>query len=264
MTLKPAQPGKAGLFIRSLVFFMGLVLSVLIWGPTVALTFPLPFERRYRAAQYWSRFVIRWLRITCRIDYRVSGLENIPKTPAVLLVKHQSTWETIFLHQFLPPLTWVVKRELLWMPCFGWALAQMDPIAIHRKTAASALKEVARKGEQRLVRGRWVLIFPEGTRTAPGEHRAYGASGALLAVNSGYPVLPVAHNAGEFWPRRGFLKYPGTVQVVFGPLLPSRGRKAKELNALVESWIESAMARIGQGSSARPLKAAEALEPQQH
>jgi 1-acyl-sn-glycerol-3-phosphate acyltransferase len=236
--------GNALLSVRSLLFLTGMILSVVVWSPIILLVSFLSLERRYRIAQKWSRFIIGWLHKTCKIDHQISGLEHLPPGPAIIVAKHQSAWETIFLQQFMPPLAWVVKRELLWLPFFGWALATLKPIAINRRTPKSALKQILRQGEICLAQGRWVLIFPEGTRTAPGYRGHYGVSGALLAVNSGYPILPIAHNAGEYWPRRGFLKRPGTVQLVFGPPIISTGREAKELNALVEDWIETTMLHI--------------------
>lgn len=232
------------LFLRSLLFSTGMIVSVAIIGLAVVLCFPLPFIYRYRISQLWTKFNIWWLRVTCGIGYRLSGVEHIPERPAIVMAKHQSTWETLFLHQYLPPLAWVVKRELLWLPLFGWALALLQPIAINRRTGASAAKQVIRKGVEHLRQGQWVLIFPEGTRTAPGARTRYGMGGAVLAAHSGYPVLPVALNAGEFWPRRGFLKRPGTVDVVFGPLIDSVGPSPQELNRQVEDWIESTMTQI--------------------
>lgn len=232
------------LFLRSLLFVLGLSLATVCCSMAVLLCFPLPFEHRYRVAQQWSRFVIWWLRCTCRIDYQVTGLENLPNTPTVLVAKHQSAWETIFLQQFLPPLAWVVKKELLYVPFFGWALACLDPIAIHRKSRTSALKQVLKQGGDCLARGRWVLIFPEGTRTAPGEQGTYAAGGALLAIKNDAHLLPVALNSGCFWPRRSFIKRPGTIQLVFGPLLPTSGRKPKQLAGIAEKWIESTVQRL--------------------
>jgi len=246
ITATASQPGPALLFARSLLFSAGMIVSMILVSIGILLCWPLPFERRYSAAQRWSHFVIWWLRITCKIDCHVSGLEHIPAETVIIASKHQSTWETIYFQQFLPPLTWVLKKELLVIPFFGWAMAVLEPIAIDRKAAMAALKQVIRQGVKRLEQGRWVLIFPEGTRIAPGERGVYGSSSAMLAVHSGCPILPVAHNAGEFWPRRGFIKHPGTIDLVFGPLIRSEGHKAKELNRLVEDWIESAMTRISQ------------------
>ena len=149
----------------------------------------------------------------------------------------------------------VLKRELLWLPFFGWALALLRPIAINRESGTSAVKQVIRQGVKHLRQGQWVLIFPEGTRTSPGVRKRYGVGGAVLATHSQYPVLPVALNAGEFWPRRGFLKYPGTVQVVFGPLIESAGHSAQELNQKVEDWIEGTKMCIRDSSDPRRVGA---------
>ena len=233
------------LLLRSLLFSAGLLLSIGIVAPLVILGFALPFVWRYRISQYCTRFAIGWLRVTCRIDYRVSGAEHIPDRPVIVMAKHQSTWETLFLQHYLPPLAWVVKRELLWVPFFGWALALLRPIAINRQARTSAVRQVIQQGIAHLRQGQWVLIFPEGTRVAPGVRQRYGTGGAVLAVRGGVPILPVAHNAGEFWPRGGFLKRPGTVQVVFGPLIASEGCSAQALNHQVEEWIEGTVARLG-------------------
>lgn len=239
-------------FVRSLLFSSGMLVSIGICAPLVVLGFFLPFVHRYRISQVWTGFNIWWLRVICGIDYRLSGVEHIPDRPVIVMAKHQSTWETLFLHQYLPPVAWVIKRELLWLPLFGWALALLRPIAINRRSGTSAVKQVIRQGMEHLRRGQWVLIFPEGTRTSPGVRKRYGLGGAVLAAQSGYPILPVALNAGEFWPRGGFLKRPGTVQVVFGPLLESDGRSPQELNRQVEDWIEGTMARIGAVPAASP------------
>jgi 1-acyl-sn-glycerol-3-phosphate acyltransferase len=241
------------LLLRSLLFGIGLVLSISVVASLVVLSFPLPFTRRYRISQYWTRFAIWWLRMTCRIQYQLSGVEHIPDQPVVVMSKHQSTWETLFLHQYLPPVAWVIKRELLWLPFFGWAIALLRPIAINREMGASAVKQVIRQGTQYLQQGQWVVIFPEGTRVAPGVRQRYGMGGAALAARSGCPILPVALNSGEFWPRGQFLKRPGTVHVVFGPLIASEGLSPQALNQQVENWIESEMARI----SAVPVQSAD-------
>lgn len=241
-TALPSIPNR---FVRSLLFSTGMLVSIGICAPLVVLGFFLPFVQRYRLSQIWTGFNVWWLRVTCGIDYRLSGVEHIPDRPVIVMAKHQSTWETLFLHRYLPPVAWVIKRELLWLPFFGWALALLRPIAINRQAGTSAVKQVIRQGVKHLRQGQWVLIFPEGTRTLPGVRKRYGLGGAVLAVHSGCPILPVALNAGEFWPRGGFLKRPGTVQVVFGPLLESAGRSPQELNRQAEDWIEGTMARIG-------------------
>jgi len=232
------------LLIRSLIFSLGMILATTIVAPLVVLSFPLPFRTRYRIAQQWSRFNIWWLRVTCNIRYVVSGEEHIPDSPVVIMAKHQSTWETLFLNAYLPPLSWVIKRELVWMPFFGWAMALLKPIAIDRKSASVAVKQILQQGKAHLDQGIWVLIFPEGTRTAPGQKKRYGLGGSRLAVHSGYPILPIAHNAGEYWPRRSFMKHPGTIHLRFGPLIQSRGKEAQALNREVEQWIESTVAEL--------------------
>tara|TARA_B100000315_G_scaffold260410_1_gene321543 strand:+ start:6944 stop:7513 length:570 start_codon:yes stop_codon:yes gene_type:complete len=176
--------------------------------------------------------------MTCEIHYEVIGRENIPETNAVVLCKHQSAWETLALPLCLPPLAFVIKRELLWIPLFGWGLALLEPIAIDRLARRKAIYQLLAQGRERLEAGRWVVVFPEGTRVEAGSKGAYALGGALLAERTGYQVVPVAHNAGECWPRRQFLKRPGTIQLVFGPVIDSTGKSAKEINALAESWIE--------------------------
>jgi 1-acyl-sn-glycerol-3-phosphate acyltransferase len=232
------------LLLRSLFFSLGMIVSTSVIASLVVLSFPLPFVWRYRLSQGWSRFNMWWLRVTCRIDYQLKGVEHIPDQPLVVMAKHQSTWETLFLHQYLPPIAWVVKRELLWIPFFGWALALLRPVAINRQAGASAVKQVIRQGVKHLHQGQWVLVFPEGTRVAPGVRIRYGMGGAVLAVRSGCPILPVALNAGKLWPRGGFIKHPGTIQVVFGPLFDSAGHSPQDLTRQVEDWIEKTMEQI--------------------
>lgn len=234
---------KLELIARSGLFSLGSAISTLLIAPIVIAPVPLAFERRYALAKLWSRFNIWWLRKTCKISYRISGEHYLPTHPVIVLAKHQSSWETLFLHQYLPPIAWVVKRELLWIPFFGWGLAALKPIAIDRNSK-TAIHQVLEQGKARLDDGQWVLLFPEGTRTAPGQRKRYHTGGAQLAARSNYPVLPIAHNAGLFWPRRSFIKYPGTVQVVIGPLIESAGRTANEINRQVETWIETTMDRI--------------------
>ncbi len=159
------------------------------------------------------------LKHLCGLDYRVEGREHLPGGAAIILSKHQSAWETIAFQEIFPPQTWVLKRELMWIPLFGWALALLRPIAIDRSAGRKAIEQVIEQGRERLQSGIWVVVFPEGTRVAPGTRKRYGMGGAVLAAETGYPVVPVAHNAGSFWPRRGFLKRPGTVRVVIGPVI---------------------------------------------
>jgi 1-acyl-sn-glycerol-3-phosphate acyltransferase len=232
------------LFLRSLLFSLGMGISVVVFAPLSVMTFPFPFAMRYRFITQWARFNLWWLEKTCRLSYQVYGRENIPAGNAVILCKHQSAWETLALQRVFPPQIWLLKRELLWVPFFGWGLAMLEPIAIDRKAGKKAMRQLLEQGTERLQNGRWVVIFPEGTRTAPGKKRRYAPGGALLAESSGYPVVPVAHNAGEFWPRRGFIKHPGIIQMVIGPVIESKGKSAAEINAAAEEWIESKMLEI--------------------
>ena len=216
-------------------------LTVTVYAPLSLLTAVLPFPRRYRLISRWARWQMFLLKHICGLDYRVDGLEHLPAGAAVILAKHQSAWETIAFQQIFPPQTWVLKRELMWIPLFGWALALLRPIAIDRGAGRVAIEQVIEQGRERLQSGIWVVVFPEGTRMAPGTRRRYGIGGAALAAESGYPVVPVAHNAGSFWPRRGFLKRPGMICVVIGPVINPRGKTAEDIRRLAEEWIEGKM-----------------------
>jgi 1-acyl-sn-glycerol-3-phosphate acyltransferase len=225
-------------FVRSSLF----VLALLVVTPPYALialaTFPLSRMARYWVISGWSRLVIRLSRAILRIDWRVEGREHLPQRPAVILANHQSAWETMAFQLIFPPQVHVLKRELLWLPFFGWGLALMSPIAIDRRRGHSALRFMAKRGRQRLEQGFWVVVFPEGTRVRPGEKRAYQIGGAWLAAASGAPVVPVAHNAGLLWPRYAFLKHPGTITVRIGPPIDSAGRDPATINSLAKTWIE--------------------------
>jgi 1-acyl-sn-glycerol-3-phosphate acyltransferase len=230
--------------LRSAVFNLLMWLSAIGYATLSMLTFPLPPLVRYRFIIQWPRMQIWLLRRLCRLDYRVEGRENLPPGPAIILCKHQSAWETLALELIFPPVTWVLKRELLRIPFFGWALALLRPIAIDRSVGRGAVQQVIQQGRQRLAAGLWVLIFPEGTRIPPGTRGRYRLGGAVLAVETGRPVVPVAHNAGSYWPRRGFIKRPGVIRVVIGPVIESRGHSAAEINARAERWIEDTMLRL--------------------
>ncbi len=232
------------LFLRSLLFYIGISLPLLIFAPLGVLLLPLPFRQRYRVMNQWAHFVNWWLEKTCQLNYQVEGLENIPATPAILLSKHQSAWETIIFQVIFPRQVWIVKRELLRIPFFGWALASLKPIALDRKNLRQSMRQIVEQGKQRLAEGNWIVIFPEGTRVKVGEKKRYGVGGAMLAAQSGYPVVPVAVNSGEFWPPKTFIKRPGTIKVVIGPVIESTGKTYKEINALTEEWIEDMVLKI--------------------
>jgi 1-acyl-sn-glycerol-3-phosphate acyltransferase len=224
--------------LRSILFTAALLVITPPYALLALATFPLPPLVRYRVISGWSRAVLFLVRRLLCIDWKVEGHENLPARPAVILSQHQSAWETIAFQHIFPPQVYILKRELLWIPFFGWGLALMSPIAIDRSRGFAALRNIARRGRERLEQGFWVVIFPEGTRVAPGERRAYQLGGAWLAAASGAPIVPVAHNAGRVWPRNAFIKRPGTVTVRIGPPIESRDRDPKMLNSLAETWIE--------------------------
>jgi len=226
------------LFLRSLLFYTGIIPATFIFAFLALLILPFRFPLRYAVISRWAFFTTWWLKKTCRLTYQVEGIENMPSTPAIIFSKHQSAWETIVFQKIFPIQVWLLKRELFWLPVFGWALASLNPIAIDRKNLRQSMQTIVEQGKQRLAEGSWVVIFPEGTRTAKGEKRRYGIGGAMLAAESGYPVVPVALNSGNFWPPKSFIKYPGTVRVIIGPVIESKGKNYKEINALAKKWIE--------------------------
>jgi 1-acyl-sn-glycerol-3-phosphate acyltransferase len=199
----------------------------------------LPYRGRFEMVRVWSRVILTVLRWTCRLSYRVEGREHLPAGNHIALIKHSSSWETVAQALLLPPQVWVLKRELLWIPAVGWGIRQMRAIAVNRGAGGSAVRDVIRQGSARLAEGEWVVIFPEGTRMAAGETRKYGVSGALLATETGRLIVPVAHDAGYYWPRRGLIKKRGTIRVVFGPPIEATGRNPRDVNAQAQAWIEA-------------------------
>ena len=230
--------------LRSLAFAIVQAVVTPVYALIALLTFPFPPLRRYRIISSWSRVMLWAAERICGIRYRVVGTENIPREPCIILSKHQSAWETLAFQLIFPPQVWVIKRELLQVPFFGWGLAMLRPIAIDRRGGAQALRQTLEQGRDRLASGFSIVIFPEGTRTAPGTQGSYHPGGAWLAIQTGAPVLPVAHNAGSCWPRNAWIKYPGLVTVSVGPAFSSAGAKAPELMRRVEQWIENEMQRI--------------------
>jgi 1-acyl-sn-glycerol-3-phosphate acyltransferase len=231
-------------WLRSLAFLLVQALITPLCFFAMLVSLALGRRLLYRLVKGWTATVVFAARVLCGIDYRVIGREHIPDKPVVVLSKHQSPWETFFFLQLFPPQVWLLKRELLRIPFFGWGLAMLAPISIDRRAKFSALKQLVKEGADRLARGLWVVIFPEGTRTRPGERRSYHAGGALLATQTNTPVLPVAVNSGEFWGKDSFLKHPGVITVSIGPLLHPQGYKPDEFNELVKTWIEAEVARI--------------------
>ena len=228
-------------WIRSFLYYLFMVpsLILLFFGLIMA----LPFEYKYRAQliRWWALFQMWLLKIFCRLSYEVQGAENLPTTPYIALPKHQSTWETVASNFLFKQPAWVFNRDLFRIPFFGWGLYLTHPVGIDRGTPRAALNQLVEQGGALLKRGRTMVIFPEGTRVPPGEKVKFEPGGSLLAVRTETPVIPVALNAGEFWPRHSFRKYPGHIKVIIGPLIESKGLKARELNEKVESWIHQTM-----------------------
>lgn len=230
--------------LRSALFLLGGVAVTAVFGVLVPLAGLFGFRPAAWVARLYGRIVLEWARIACGIRYEVRGWEHVPDRAVILMAKHQSAWETIFMDACFPPQCWIVKRELLWLPFVGWGLLAIRCIAIDRSSGQSAREQIVEQGTRRLQQGIWVSIFPEGTRVPPGQRRRYGIGGALLAARTGVPILPMAHNAGEVWPRYAFRKHPGVVKVVIGPLIQTAGRDPLSINADVEAWIEGEMRRI--------------------
>lgn len=232
------------LYLRAFSFYFGMWLSTIVVFAMGFVFLPFPFNVRYKCISQWARFNIWWLGKTCNIKYKVKGVENIPASNGLIFCKHQSTWESLALQCIFPPQIWLLKKELLFIPLFGWGLAMLEPIPIDRSRGTKALKQLIKEGTIRLKRGRWVVIFPEGTRVKPGQQGIYHKGGALLAEKSGYPVVPVAHNGGEYWRHKEFIKRPGTIVISIGPVIESRGRKANEINEMAKNWIEEEMQNL--------------------
>lgn len=226
-------------FLRSTIFAFALALLTPPFSIIAMMTVVLPRQKRWRVISGWAICVMWLARVLLGLTYRVDGLEHLPGSPAIILSKHQSAWETIAFQIILPPHVQVLKKELLWLPFFGWGLALMSPIAINRGRGLRALRQMAEQGAARLAQGFCILVFPEGTRVAPGKTGTYRIGGAWLAVRTGTPVVPVAHNAGFYWGRNAFNKRPGEIRVVIGEAIASEGLTPEMLNAKVEAWIES-------------------------
>lgn len=232
------------LFLRSLLFLLGQIVTAPIFTLIALLSLPLNPLTRNVLISGWARSMLWWLKVTCNIRHEITGLENIPNMPSIILAKHQSAWETLAFQTIFPTQVYVLKRELLWIPIFGWGLAMSSPIAIDRSAGREALKKLVANGQARLNKGFWVVIFPEGTRKAPGERGKYHIGGAWLATHTQTPVVPVAHNAGEFWAKNSFIKKPGIICVHIGKPIQSAGVKTDVLNSQVEHWIETEMKHL--------------------
>jgi len=257
MAFKDKSPGRPGSnaawrrcaplqWLASIAYTTLLFAESLAWGALITLLGGLlPFRFRYMLARGWAGTSMWLAKIFCGLDWIVEGRENIPREGAhITMWKHTSAWETMAQMVVLPPSAWVYKRELLWIPFVGWAVWLMRGIGIDRGSGHRAVNQILDQGRARLAAGVWIMIFPEGTRVAPGEMRKYGMSGALLAAQTGAKLIPIAHNAGDFWPRRGLVKKPGLIRVVIGPPIETTGREPRALNAEVQAWIEGTMREI--------------------
>ncbi len=238
-------------FLRSCLFALFQIVITPLFALVSLLTFPLSRRTRYRIITTWSRLITGAASSICGVRYRVIGAQNIPREPCIILCKHQSAWETLALQTIFPPQVWVMKRELLWIPFFGWGLAMLSPIAIKRSSGSQALRQMAEQGRERLDAGFFIVIFPEGTRIAPGERGTYHPGGAWLTVKTGALALPVAHNAGECWRKNAFTKRPGLITVSIGEPLSPVGLTAAQLNRRVEDWIEAEMPKLNGYANAR-------------
>jgi 1-acyl-sn-glycerol-3-phosphate acyltransferase len=229
-------------YIGSALLFIGIFSTATIVGICLILGMLTTFKIRWKIGYIWCA-VIRWMtRVFCGLTYEVDGLERInPKQPAIIFSNHQSAWETLALRYILPPHSVVIKKELLYLPIWGWSLLTLKSIVINRKNQRAALRALLEQGSKYLNEGLWVLIFPEGTRAGAREVLNFNIGGAMLAHKTGFPIIPVAHNAGDFWPRYSFLKYPGVIKLKIGPVIETKGRKAGDINAEAEAWIRQAM-----------------------
>lgn len=238
------------LFVRSSIYAVLQTITAIFFSLLGVLLWPLPFKWRYKVVSHWAVTNLWLLKVICGIRYEVEGEELIPDEPCVVLCKHQSAWETLALQAIFPPQVWVLKRELLWIPFFGWGLASLNPIAIDRKAGRKALQQVVEQGKDRLKSGAWVVVFPEGTRVAPGTMKKFGIGGARLATDSGHSVIPVVHDAGKIWPKDGFIKHPGVIKLKIGAKIPTQGKTATEINDIVFEWMQTEMAMLeGQQTS---------------
>ena len=232
------------LWLRSLAFWIVFPISLVVFAILLMLAFPFPIRTRWALLQNWVQFILWWLKVTCRLTHEIQGTEHITDDAAIVFAKHQSTWETIALQQIFPLQVWVAKRELMWIPFFGWGLALMKCIHIKRGSGKAAVKQLVTQGKARMNEGIWVVIFPEGTRIPAGEKGRYRIGGAVLAEQTGRAIVPVAHNAGEYWPRRSFIKRPGVIQVRIGAPISPNGKSAQEILNEASGWIEDRMAEI--------------------
>ncbi len=227
--------------------------SVVVFSILLTISILFPIRLRIGMIKLWIRINLAWLKLACGLGYEVEGLENIPEHGFIVMSKHSSTWETIAIQLWFRPMVWVVKRELIWIPFFGWGLKALDAIAINRGTGRQAIRQLVDEGRKRMDQGRIVMLFPEGTRVMPGQYKPFKLGGAILAQKTGYAILPIAHNAGEFWPRHSWIKWPGKVKVVIGKPIDPAGKKPDQIIAEVEGWITTTCEEISDKAQLQKL-----------
>lgn len=237
-------PPRLVLWLRSLVFWIYFMFS------TIGLAFPVIFASFFsydvanKLVALWIKGNLKVLSAVCRLNYRVSGFDALPDEPLIIYSKHQSTWETLFLKMVIPESIFVAKQELAWIPFFGWALARLQFILINRSSGRKAVRQMVDQYLDRKSRGHSLVIFPEGTRKAVGADPDYKIGGSIVAEETATRVAPVAHNAGEFWPRHSFIKWPGEIDVVFGPVISVDSKSANGIREEAQQWIEGEMTRL--------------------
>jgi 1-acyl-sn-glycerol-3-phosphate acyltransferase len=233
---------NAFLFLRSLLFVLVTIAATVVWLPVCLLAAPLPYNQRFWVTSRWNVFVTWCAKVICGIRYQFKGYHNLPNAPVILLSKHQSAWETIVLLPLMPrPLVFVFKREILYIPFFGWGMALLRMIPIDRSQGVSAFRQVVVQGKRRLADGQWIIMFPEGTRTPVGSKGKYKTGGTRLAIETNALVVPIALNSGECWPKNSFIKRPGLITVSIGKPISPENHTADSLMHEVENWIESEM-----------------------
>jgi 1-acyl-sn-glycerol-3-phosphate acyltransferase len=243
--------------VKSLLYTAFMMVSALLFGGFMTLCFWAPYSTQFAIARTWARMTFWVLDKLCGLKFTVEGRERIPAGNHIVMSNHTSAWETIAQFLIFPPQVWVLKRELLWIPLIGWGLKLLRPISINRGAGHRAVNQVIEQGTARLADGLWIIIFPEGTRVVAGETRKYGVSGALLATATGKLVVPLSHNAADFWVRRGILKRPGIIRVVIGAPIESANKDPRQLNDEVRQAIEAGLAR----ARASPAGANRVLPP---
>ena len=244
---------KLWLVLRSTVFWIFFLPATLILAGLLSLAFFMPLGFRVGIVHVWIAYSLTCLRLFCGLSYEVEGLENIPDHGFIVMSKHSSTWETIVIQRFFRPMIWVVKRELTWIPFFGWGLKSMDAIALNRGTGRKAINQLVQESRKSMDEGRILMLFPEGTRVPPGQTKPFKLGGAIVAQQTGYSVLPIAHNAGEYWPRHSWIKWPGTIRVVIGKPIDPADRKPEQIIEEVGNWILAECERISDRAQLKRL-----------